>query len=476
MNLPPDSAEEESQFGADRTLTPEFVNALIEHLDREEAAGVKTLYEMLHPADRADLLGIFNEDRRTRLIDLLDNQIDAETLAELEDDIRAAVVELLPSEVVAEAVAELDTDDAVFVLEEVDEIRRAEILADVPVADRLAVRAALEYEPDTAGRLMQRDVFAAPAYWTVGQIIDRLREATGLPDRFYEVFIIDPMFKPVGSVALSTILKTQRDTVIEDIMTPHIRKFPVSMDQKEVAYIFEQYNLISAPVIDDGERLVGMITVDDVVEIVHEETHEDMLALAGVEKDTGLSDSVLQTVRSRISWLGINLLTAILASLVIWPFSGTIEAFVPLAILMPIIASMGGNAGTQTLTVAVRSLATKDITASNTARIVWREVQVGLLNGIVFAVLMGVLAAAWYFTALSPDANTAALLGLVVAIAMVINLLAAGLAGILIPIGLQRAGHDPAVSSAVFVTTVTDILGFFVFLSVATVLLATVLT
>ncbi len=471
----PGADDEKGEFSEDQTLTPEFVDAVCERLEEDDADGFHAYYDRLHPADRADLIGLLSEENRARLIEVLEGALDAATLAELEDDIRASVVEAMPSTRVAEAVAELDTDDAVFVLEEVDEVKRAEILAEVPIGDRIAVRAALEFAEDSAGRLMQRDVFAAPAYWTVGQIIDRLREVEGLPETFYEVFVIDPMFHPVGSVALSTLLKSHRDVVIETLMTPQIRKIPVTLDQEEVAYIFEQYNLISAPVVDDGERLVGMITVDDVVEIIHEETHEDMLALAGVEKDTGLSDSVLETVRRRISWLGINLITAILASLVIWPFSDTIAAFVPLAILMPIVASMGGNAGTQTLTVAVRSLATKDITASNTARIVWREVQVGLFNGIVFAIIMGGLAALWHHLSIDRTLSTSLLLGTVVAIAMVINLLAAGLAGILIPIGLQRAGQDPAVSSAVFVTTVTDILGFFVFLGTATVLLAAVL-
>lgn len=472
---PPDPDLSNVQFAEDQTLTPKFVNAVIGQLEAGSITGLRDLYETLHPADRADLLGLFNDDQRTKFIELSRGEIDASTLAELEDDILSDVVEALSPEVVAEAVTEMETDDAVFVLEEVDEVKRAEILAEIPVADRLAVRAALEYGEDSAGRMMQREVFASPSYWTVGQIIDRLREETGLPDNFYEVFVIDPGFRPLGSVPLATLLKANRDVVIETIMREKVRRIPVTMDQEEVAYIFEQYNLISAPVVDQSDRLIGVITVDDVVEIIHEETHEDMLALAGVEKDSGLSDTVLETVRTRITWLCVNLGTAILASLVIWPFSDTIAAFVPLAILMPIVASMGGNAGTQTLTVAVRSLATKDITASNTARIVWREAQVGFLNGVVFAVLMGGLAALWYYLTSGNDQQTALILGLVVAIAMIINLLAAGLAGILIPIGLQRAGQDPAVSSAVFVTTVTDILGFFVFLGLASIMLVAVL-
>jgi len=314
---------------------------------------------------------------------------------------------------------------------------------------------------------MTREVFAAPGYWTVGQIIDLMRGSDDLPDRFYEIFVIDPGFKPIGAVPLATLLKTPRDTAIEEIMSDKaLHRIPVDLDQEDVAYLFEQYNLISAPVVDTGERLVGMVTVDDVVEIVHEETHEDMLALAGVEADTALSDTVFETVRSRFGWLAINLGTAILASMVIALFGGAIEQMVALAVLMPIVASMGGNAGTQTLTVAVRSIATKDLTGSNAVRIIWREALVGGVNGILFAGLMGILAGVWHYTM---TAQLSASLGLsaVVGLAMIINLLAAGLAGIMIPLGLQRAGADPAVSSAVFVTTVTDIVGFLTFLGLA---------
>ena len=336
------------------------------------------------------------------------------------------------------------------------------------VEDRLALRAALDFEEESAGRLMQREFFASPAFWTVGQIIDRMRSAEELPDRFYEVFVVDPAFKPVGSVPLSTLLKAPRETVIESIMTSRdMRPVPATMDQEEVAYLFEQYNLISAPVIDDADRLIGMITVDDVVEMVREETHEDMLALGGVEADTGLSDSVFETVRSRFSWLAVNLATAILASLVIAMFDAAIGQIVALAVLMPIVASMGGNAGTQTLTVVVRALATKDLTAANAARVVFREALVGFVNGVIFAMIMGALAALWYFMSGWGSEDDAVRLGVVVGVAMIINLLAAGLAGILVPISLQRAGADPAVSSAVFVTTVTDIVGFFVFLGLA---------
>ncbi len=463
--LPP---EEDGQFADDQTLSPDFVRAIEDVIDAEDLEAYEGLTREMHPADIADLFGLLREDERDALIAMLGGAIPSEVLAELDEDLREDIIEAMEPAKVAEAVMELDTDDAAFVLEDLDEEKRAEILALAPIEDRLALRAALDFEEDSAGRLMQREFFASPAFWTVGQIIDRLRGTEELPDKFYEVFVVDPSFKPTGSVPLSTLLKSKRDTVIQDIMTSRdMRTVPVTMDQEEVAYLFEQYNLISAPVVDDADRLIGMVTVDDIVETVREETHEDMLALGGVEADTGLSDTVLETVRSRFSWLAVNLGTAILASLVIAMFDAAIGQIVALAVLMPIVASMGGNAGTQTLTVVVRSLATKDLTATNAARIVFREALVGFLNGVIFAVIMGALAGVWYFASGWGSEADAINLGLVVGVAMIINLLAAGLAGILIPIGLQRAGADPAVSSAVFVTTVTDIVGFFVFLGLA---------
>ena len=468
---PEGTGDEFEHLSEDQTLAEAFVDSVYKAIEAGDAETAGSLCAELHPADLADLLGLLGDEERGKLIALLGGRLDSEVLAELDPNIRESVVLAMPTENVAEAVADLDTDDAAFILEDLDEEKRAEILAELPITDRLAVNAALDYEEESAGRLMQREFFAAPAYWTVGQIIDRLRGSEDLPERFYEVFVVDPAFKPIGEVPLSTLLKTPRDVRIEKIMSEReLRHIPVTMDQEEVAYLFEQYNLISAPVVDENERLVGMITVDDVVEIVHEETHEDMLALGGVEADTGLSDSVVETVRSRFSWLAVNLGTAILASLVISLFDKAIAQFVALAVLMPIVASMGGNAGTQTLTVAVRSLATKDLTAMNAARIIWRETIVGGLNGFLFAIIMGGLAAAWYY-ATSNDLQDSVKLGLVVGAAMVVNLICAGLAGILVPLGLQRAGADPAVSSAVFVTTVTDVVGFFVFLGLAAIVL-----
>jgi len=462
----------DGQFDANLTLSAEFVRSVSWVIEVRDTEGFAALTHDLHPADMADLIGLLRDEDRLALIDMLGGTLPSDVLAELDDDLRESVIKALHPQKVAEAISELETDDATFVLEDLDKEKQAEILAEVPLEDRLALRAALDCEEESAGRVMQREFFAAPSYWTVGQIIDRLRSTEELPDRFYEVFVVDPTNKPVGAVALSTLLKSQRTSVIGDLMSSRdLHAIPLTMDQEEVAYWFEQYNLISAPVVDEAGRLVGMITVDDVVEMVREETHEDMLALGGVEADTGLSDTVIATVRSRFSWLAINLTTAILASLVIALFGAAIEQIVALAILMPIVASMGGNAGTQTLTVAVRALATKDLTPANAARIVYREAQVGLLNGVIFAIIMGVLAGLWYFLSGWGAAPEAIRLGMVVGAAMIINLFAAGLAGILVPIGLQRAGADPAVSSAVFVTTVTDVVGFFVFLGLAAAIL-----
>lgn len=462
----PETNEEDN----DITLAEQALEPVTEALADGDAARIAEIVDDLHPADFADVIGLLREEERASLIELLDGNLAPEVLAELDWGLTEEIVSAMEPSAVARAVSELDTDDAAFILEDLDDEQREAILAEVPIRDRIALHQAFDFGEESAGRLMQREVFAAPGYWTVGQIIDRMRGASDLPDLFYEIFVIDPSFRPIGSAPLSTLLRTGRETRIDEIMTEKIRRIPVTMDQEDVAYQFEQYSLVSAPVVDESERLVGMITVDDIVEIVHEETHEDMLALGGVEADTGLSDTVIETVRSRFSWLAINLATAIIASFIISLFDRAISQVVALAVLMPIVASMGGNAGTQTLTVAVRSLATKDLTGANTARIIWREAMVGGFNGGLFAIIMGVLAGLWY--GLSEGSLEAGVqLGGVVGVAMVINLLAAGLAGILIPIGLQRAGQDPAVSSAVFVTTVTDIVGFFVFLGLAAVVL-----
>jgi len=463
-------APTDDQRADETTLAEQNVGPLTEAIEAENVAAIQAIVDDLHPADLADVIALLHEDDRLGLIRLLGGSLPADVLPELDANLTEEVVSAMRREAVAEAVSALDTDDAAFILEDLDEETRADILSKTAVTDRLALNQAFDFEDETAGRLMQREVFAAPAYWTVGQIIDRLRGAEEFPDRFYEVFVVDPAFKPIGAVPLSTLLRAQRDVAISTIMSEDLTVIPVSMDQEDVAYKFEQYNLISAPVVDEAERLVGMITVDDVVEIVHAESQEDMLALGGVGSDTGLTDSVVETVRSRFSWLAVNLATAIAASLVISIFDKAIEQVVALAVLMPIVASMGGNAGTQTLTVAVRSLATRDLSASNAARIIWRETIVGGLNGILFALIMGALAGLWHAST-GASVDQAVRLSVVIGAAMIINLLAAGLAGILVPLGLQRAGADPAVASAVFVTTVTDVVGFFVFLGLAALVL-----
>lgn len=452
------------------TLAERYVDPVAEAIEAKNVDAIRDLFDELHPADLADVIALLHEDDRLELIALLGGSLPADVLPELDAGLTEEVVGAMRPEAVAEAVSELDTDDAAFILEELDDDKREEILSKASAPDRLAINQAFDFEEESAGRLMQREVFAAPSFWTVGQIIDRLRGKEELPDRFYEVFVVDPAYTPIGAVPLATLLKTQREVRIDSIMNDDIWAIPVTMDQEDVAYKFEQYNLISAPVVDESGRLVGMITVDDVVEIVHAESQEDMLALGGVESDAGITDGVLETVRSRFSWLAVNLGTAILASLVISLFGAAIEQVVALAVLMPIVASMGGNAGTQTLTVAVRSLAMRDLTPSNAARIVWRETIVGGLNGIMFAIIMGALAGIWNYT-MHGDAGQSYRLAAVIGAAMIINLVAAGLAGILVPLGLQRVGADPAVSSAVFVTTVTDVVGFFVFLGLAALVL-----
>ncbi|MEM0928547.1 MAG: magnesium transporter [Pseudomonadota bacterium] len=450
------------------SLTSDFVRNIRDLIDDQAFDEVRRLAAELRPADIADLIEQVSDDESRSLLTIIGDALPAETLAELEEAARDLVIEALPTEQLAEAVAELDSDEAAFVVEDMDDAEREELLAEMPIADRLALQAALEYDEDSAGRLMQREVFAAPGYWNVGQILDRLRSVERLPDTFYDVYVVDPGYKVLGLVPLSRFIKAKRSTIVSDLIIPDPIVIDAKMDQEEVAYLFEKYNLISAPVVDESSRLVGMITVDDVVEIVHEEAEEDMLALAGVAlDDNSINVSVPKVARSRFAWLLVNLGTAILASVVIGVFDATIEQMVALAVLMPIVASMGGNAGTQTMTVAVRNLSTRSLTAANMLRAVWRETAVSTLNGFAFAALMGLAAAAWYDVLVGEPRADAVALGLVLAGAMVINMICAGLAGILVPIGLERVGQDPAVSSAVFVTTVTDVVGFFAFLGLS---------
>jgi magnesium transporter len=438
-------------------IRPEFLHAVVAALDTGEAAKLRDLALPLHEADLADLIELLRPEQRTMLIATLGEDFDAATLPELDEAVRDQVLETMPSEQVAEALQQLDSDDAVYVIEDLNKEEQTDILAKLPHFERLALERSLEYKEDSAGRIMQTDLIAVPPFWSVGQTIDYMREAEDLPDRFYELFVVDPAYHLLGSVALNSLLRAKRPTSIDAVTERDIHPIPVEADQEAVARQFERYNLTSAPVVDGGGRLVGVITADDIVEVVQEEASEDILRMGGVAGER-VSDSVWRTASHRFTWLFANLLTAILASFVISLFEATIEQMVALAVLMPIVASMGGNAGTQTMTVAVRALATQDIGPANALRVIWRESAVGLLNGLLFAVIMAAIAFFWF----GSDK-----LGLVIGVAMIVNLLAAALAGILIPLGLDALGLDPAIASGVFVTTVTDVVGFFAFLGLA---------
>ncbi len=442
-------------------LRPDFVREVKAAIDAEREDRALELAQDLHAADLADLIEQVGGDYRGDLVRLLGPAFDAEVLSELDFSVREELLESLEPGTLASAVVELETDDAVDILEDLEDEQQRQVLAAIPESERRAIVEALSYPEESAGRLMQRDLIAVPEFWSVGQTIDHLRENQDLTNEFWEIFVVDPAYKPVGTLRLSSLLRSPRPVLVKDIMSLEQTLIPVDMDQEQVAFRFQQYHLISAAVIDGDGRLVGQITVDDIVDVINEEAGEDILALAGVSEGD-FSESVITTTRSRLTWLVANLATAILASLVIAMFDQSIEKLVALAILMPIVASMGGNAGTQTMTVTVRALATNQLTGANAMRILSREVKVSLINGALFAVLMGGLGTLWF-------QNIA--LGVVLGIAMIINLLAAGVSGMLVPLALDRLKVDPAVASSVFVTTVTDVIGFFAFLGLAALLL-----
>ena len=438
-------------------LLPDFVYAVETALDQSDSRRLRALAADLREADLADLLEHLRQEERAALIEVLGPEFSAGTLSELEEAVRDQVIEALPNEQVAEAVRELESDDAVYLLEDLDESEQSDILAKLPEIERVALERSLDYPEDSAGRLMQTEFIAVPPFWSVGQTIDYMREEDDLPNSFSELFVVDPAHHVIGTVPLDILLRTKRPILIEAITDEDVNVISVDVDQEEVAREFERYDLISAPVVDENQRMIGVITVDDIVEVIQEEAEEDIHRLGGVGHES-ITDTVLRTTRNRFVWLLVNLGTAIMASIVIGLFDATIEQKVALAILMPIVASMGGNAGTQTMTVAVRALATRDLGAANAGRIITREMLVGLLNGLLFAAIMGAVAYVWF----GSDQ-----LGFVIAAAMVINMLVAGLAGILIPLGLDALDIDPAIASSVFVTTVTDVIGFFAFLGLA---------
>ena len=453
----PDVPEEDDAYA----LSSIIVDAILEAVEEGSSDRLVELLEPLHEADIADLLEQIDRDQRERFIAVWGKDFDGAVLYELDEGIRDQILEMLDKEVLATAVQEMETDDLVYLVEDLEEEQQSEILDSLEDADRVAVEASLQYEEDTAGRLMSREMVTAPPHWTVGEAIDYMRAKEDLPESFYKVILVDERMHVVGTVMLSMIMAHPRPQKLIELADTSPRLIPVDQSDEDVAYAFNQYHLISAPVVDADERLVGVITIDDAMEVLEDETEEDMRLLAGIG-DEEINDHTWDIVRSRFPWLAVNLVTAIVASLVISMFEETIQALVALAVLMPIVASMGGNAATQTLTVAVRALATRDLTRSNALRIVRREAVAGTLNGVAFAVIMGVVGYFWFGPAM---------LGVVIGLAMVVNLFVAGLAGILIPMALDRAGADPALASGAFVTTVTDVVGFFAFLGLAGALL-----
>lgn len=445
-------------YGEDGAVLSSFLAQIGAAIADRDTLTLKREVDDLHQSELGDLLEALHPEQRRALVELLGADFDFSSLTEVDEAIRMEIVDNLPNAQIAQAVQELDSDDAVYILEDLEKEDQDEILSQLPFTERIRLRRSLDYPEETAGRRMQTEFVAVPPFWTIGQTIDYMREDQNLPDRFSQIFVIDPSFKLLGAIDLDQILRTKRATKVGEVMHETRHAIPATMDQEEAAREFEQYDLLSAAVVDENERLVGVLTIDDVVDVIQQEAEEDLLRMGGVG-DEELSDSILSTSRSRVPWLLVNLLTAFLAASVIGLFDRTIEHIVALAVLMPIVAGMGGNAGSQTMTVTVRALATKDLDIYNAGRIIRREMGVGSINGIIFAVLIGIVAAAWF-----RDPN----LGGIIAAAMIINMFVAALAGILIPLLLDRFKIDPAVASAVFVTTVTDVVGFFAFLGLAT--------
>ncbi|MES2142888.1 MAG: magnesium transporter [Pseudomonadota bacterium] len=448
--------------GREMMLDEARIEAVLAAIGAEDGPTLVALLQPLHPADIADLLEQIGAGERAVFLRLAVGEIDGDVLSEVSEGIREEVIAALPPEVVAEAVRDLHTDDVVDILEDLEAPAQGMILDALEAVDRIAVEQAMSYPEESAGRLMQREVVVAPEHWTVGQAIDYLREADHLPDQFYHIVLVDPRMKPLGYVTLGRVLSAQRDAALKDIQEDSFRVLEADMAEDDVAYVFNQYHLISCPVVDVAGRLVGVITIDDAMNVLDDEHEEDMLRLAGVGDETSLSDNAFQTVRQRLPWLVVNLFTASLSAIVISQFVQTITALVALAALMPIVASTGGIAGTQSLAVAVRALATRDLTRANARRVVLRELGAGVLNGIGLALILGVAATLIFG---NPQ------LGVVLGIAMIVNQIVAALGGVLVPLTLERFGLDPALASGTFVTTLTDVMGFFAFLGLATVLL-----
>src|SRR4051812_24213151 len=447
----------DTRLDEDDRLKPEFVSEVMARVEAGDAAGARAMVEPLHPADVADLFELLDSDDRRQLATALADLLDGDVLAEMNEHVREELVDALDPRQVADIAGEMETDDAVAMIEDLEEEEQRAVLRELDPDDRAAIEEALAYPEESAGRLMQRELIAVPEHWTIGRVIDYLRAGDDLTTDFWEIFVVDPQHRPVGTCMLSWVLRARRGMAMADIMKREQTLIPVDMDQEEVALRFQKYALISAAVVDGAGRLVGMITVDDIVHIIQEEASEDILRLSGAGEDD-INEPLFATVRRRLTWLVVNLGTAILAASVVGLFQGEISRLVALAVLMPIVAGMGGNAGTQTMAVTVRALATNQLTSSNTRRMIVRELRIAISNGLALGVLIGT--GVWIAFGRGD-------LGLVIALAMLINNLVAGLSGILIPVALDKADVDPAVSSAVFVTMMTDVMGFFSFLGLA---------
>ena len=445
----------------DGDIRPQFVDRVSHAIEGRDAETLRSLTGDLHEADLGALIESLETDLRPRLVELLGDDFDFAALTELDERVRGDILEELPTETVAEGVRELESDDAVTILEYLDREDQEEILEALPAVDRLAIQRSLDYPENSAGRLMQTTLVRTPPFWTAGQTLDHIHDIDDdeLPDSFFEIFVVDPAHRLLGNIFLDKLVRARRSARLDELMDADRRRVLVTEDQEEVARFFERYNLISAPVVDEADRLVGVITIDDIVDVIREESQEDIGALGGVSPQEELSDTVLWITKSRFLWLFVNLLTAFLASAVIGLFEDQLQKMVALAVLVPIVASQGGNAATQTMTIAVRALATRELTRANAMRVVRRELAVGCLNGIGFGLITGIAAGTWFGMAS---------LGFVIALAMFTNMVAGALGGILIPMVLEKFEADPAVSSGAFVTTVTDVVGNFAFLGIAT--------
>jgi magnesium transporter len=445
--------------GDDGHIRAEFVERVAQAIDAADVPALRALVGDLHEADVGAVLEALETEQRPRLVELLGIDFDFTALTEVDDKVREEILDELAPETVAEGVRELESDDAVAILGDLSKHEQAEILDQLPAPERVALARSLDYPEDTAGRRMQTEFIAVPPLWDVGQAIDYMRETVELPERFYELYVVDATGHFLGAVPLDRLLRSKRPVPISELMEDDRPLVRADQDQEEVARLFQRYNWVAAPVLNAADRMVGVITFDDVADVIQEEAEEDIKALGGVSGDEELSDSVWTIARGRFNWLLVNLATAFLASSVLGLFEGQLQKMVALAVLAPIVASQGGNATTQTMTVAVRALATRDLSDANAWRVITRELLVGMLNGVAFAIITGIAAYVWFKV---PG------LGLVIGLAMICNLVAAALGGILIPLGLARLRIDPAVASSPFVTTVTDVVGFFSFLSIAT--------